>query len=318
MLESRQKFKLLTRSDLDGLVCAVLMKHLGLVETIELIDHPGSIQNRRGKMSKNVITTNLPYVDRVYLAFDHHFSEAIRNREKPGHIIDPDAPSAARVVYEYYGGEKSFPAGFDEMMKAVDKADSGNFTKDEILHPDGWPLLNFLIDRRTGMEDWSEFALKGKEFGLRLIDWMSSMSIEDILNQPDIRQRTEIYFRYETECRNQLGLLAEIHDNVILLDFRKITRVYPGNRFVPYALYPECNVSVTVRRDKDNPMWIPISAGKSVINIGSDANVGELMLSYGGGGHRAAGACYIGIADADRVIAEIISSLSRKQQGKIP
>ena len=250
-------------------------------------------------------------MDGVYLAFDHHFSEAIRNREKPGHNIDPNAPSTARIVYEYYGGEKSFPPGFAEMMKAVDKADSGNFTKDEILHPDGWPLLNFLIDKRTGMEDWSEFALKGKQFGLCLIDWMAAMSIEDILNQPDLRQRSDIYFRYETECREQLGLLAELHDNVILLDYRKTTKVYPGNRFVPYALYPECNVSVTVRRDKDDPLWIPISAGKSVINISSDANIGELMLSYGGGGHRAAGACYVGAADAERIISEIITKLKK-------
>lgn len=314
MPENIRKFKLLTRSDLDGLVCAVLMKHLGLVETIELIDHPGSIQNRQEKMSDNVISTNLPYVDGVYLAFDHHFSEAIRNREKPGHIIDPDAPSAARVVYEYYGGKKSFPPMFDEIMEAVDKADSGHFTRDEILHPGSWPLLNFLIDKRTNIEDWGKFALKGKEFGLCLIDWMASMPIKEILAQPDIKLRSDIYFKYCTECRDQIISLAELHDNVILLDFRKTTRIYPGNRFIPYALYPECNVSVTVRQDKDDPMWIAISAGKSVINISSDANIGELMLSYGGGGHRAAGACYIGIADADRIISEIIAGLTQTGQ----
>lgn len=309
-----QKYRLLTRNDLDGLVCAVLIKHLGIIESIELVDHPGSIQNRKMPVSGNIISANLPYMDGVHLAFDHHFSETIRNTEKPGHIIDPDAPSAARVVYEYFGGKKTFPSRFDEMMDAVDKADSGNFTKDEILYPEKWPLLNFLIDKRTGLEDWHDFPLKGEKFGLFMIDCMAEMSIDGIMEQQPVKQRVEIYFKYENSYKNQISRLAEVQQNVLILDFRKTKKVYPGNRFIPYALFPRCNVSVTIRQDRENPENVTISAGKSVINRSSSANIGEIMLSYGGGGHRAAGACHVNKGDCERVNAEIIEKLSGSAQ----
>ncbi|MFP4193935.1 MAG: exopolyphosphatase [Desulfobacterales bacterium] len=303
-----KKYRLLTRSDLDGLVCAVLMRYLELVDEIILIDHPGVMQEGKFKVGENDITTNLPYVPGAHLAFDHHVSETLRSRDNPGHIIDPDAPSAARVVYEYYGGRSRFPEFFNEMMKAVDKADSGNFSRREILHPTGWPLLNFLVDKRTGIEDWGKFAISEQEFKLRLIDWMGRMTIDEILSLPDVAQRAKIYFQYEEMYKKQLFQSALLKRNVVIIDCRGKESVYPGNRFIIYALYPRCNVSIQIKHEPEEGKTT-FSVGKSIINKTSDANIGQLMLKYGGGGHRAAGACHVPDSEAGKVLAEIIEAL---------
>ncbi|BCU05828.1 hypothetical protein [Allochromatium tepidum] len=147
---SDQKFRLVTRSDFDGLVCAVLLKHLDLIDDITFV-HPKDMQDGKIAISGRDITTNLPYVGGVHLAFDHHLSETLRTGRHDNHIIDPDAPSAARVVWRHYGGHDAFPVAWDEMMAAVDKGDSAQFDQEEVLHPTGWVLLNFLMDARTGL-----------------------------------------------------------------------------------------------------------------------------------------------------------------------
>ncbi|MFW6011159.1 MAG: exopolyphosphatase [Desulfosalsimonas sp.] len=305
------KYRLLTRSDLDGLVCAVLMRYLELVDEIVLIDHPGVMQEGRFEVKGNDIITNLPYVPGAYLAFDHHVSETLRSRDNPGHIIEPDAPSAARVVYEYYGGRSRFPGFFDDIMKAVDKADSGNFSRSEILYPTGWTLLNFLVDKRTGIEDWGTFAVSEKEFKLRLIEWMGYQTIDEILLLPDVAQRVDVYFQYEEKYKEQLCQNAVAKQNIVIIDCRRKESVYPGNRFIIYALYPQCNISIQIKHEPDQGKTT-FSVGKSIINKTSDVNIGELMLKYGGGGHRAAGACHVPDAEAGEVLAELVEALTDK------
>jgi nanoRNase/pAp phosphatase (c-di-AMP/oligoRNAs hydrolase) len=300
--------RLLTRSDLDGLICAVLIKYLGLVEVIELVDHPSQMQAREIEVKESDITTNLPYVPGVGLAIDHHFSEMLRNKDAPGHVIDPEAPSAARVVYNHFGGRSRFPAFFDEMMDAVDKADSGQFTRDEILRPRGWPLLNFLVDQRTGIEQWGRFRIPEKRFKLDIIDYCLRMSINEILEVPDVEERVEVYFAYEKQFREQIRASATREANVIVLDFRDVEAIYPGNRFIVYALYPQCNISVLIRRDTDSSR-VTFSVGKSIINPTAAVNIGELMLRYSGGGHRAAGACHVEPGQAGRVYRELLEAL---------
>src|ERR1017187_3633160 len=151
MSAEAKKYRLVTRSDFDGLVCAVLLRHLELIDEIKFV-HPKDMQDGKVEVSNQDLTTNLPYVPGVHLAFDHHSSETIRvGGARTNHIIDPKAPSAARVVYDYYGGLKAFPASWNEMMAAVDKGDSAQFSREEILHPEKWDLLNFLMDARTGL-----------------------------------------------------------------------------------------------------------------------------------------------------------------------
>lgn len=299
------KYRLLTRSDLDGLICAVLIKYLDLVDEILLVDHPGQMQAREIAVTNRDITTNLPYVPGVHLAIDHHFSEAVRNEKNPRHIIDSEAPSAARVVYDYYGGKEKFPAFFDEMMAAVDKADSGQFSRDEILHPDGWPLLNFLVDQRTGIEQWGTFRITEEQFKLDLIDYCMQLPIQEILKIADVKERVDVYFTYERQYKAQIEAAATVVDNIVVLDFRDQEQIYPGNRFIVYALFPDCNVSILIRRDSDNNRFT-FSVGKSIINQTSAVNIGEVMLGYGGGGHRAAGACQVEPGRVEQTYQELI------------
>ena len=155
---SDDKFRLVTRSDFDGLVCAVLLKELDLIDDIKFV-HPKDMQDGTILISGTDITSNLPYVEGVHLAFDHHSSEVSRVGGDPdNYVIDPDAPSAARVVYDHYGGKDKFPNVSDEMMDAVDKGDSAQFSEDEIINPGGWALLNYLMDARTGLGRCRFFA----------------------------------------------------------------------------------------------------------------------------------------------------------------
>ena len=141
-MNASPKYRLITRSDFDGLVCAVLLKELDMIDDI-LFVHPKDMQDGKIEVTARDITTNLPYVPGAHLAFDHHLSETIRNKgDKDNHVIDARAPSAARVVYNYYGGQRRFPGISSEMMEAVDKADAAQYVREEILEPTGWTLLN--------------------------------------------------------------------------------------------------------------------------------------------------------------------------------
>ena len=304
------KYRLLTRGDLDGLVCAVLMKHLDIVSEIKLVDHPSDMQLGKVAVSDRDISTNLPYVEGVHLAIDHHYSETMRNKKNERHIIDPDAPSAARVVYDYYGGKGRFPELFDDMMKWVDIADAGQFSKEDILHPTGWALLNFLIDQRTNVENWGKFRISEEQFKFDLIDYCGKMTIDEIMALPDVRERSDVYFKYEKDYKKQIESCAAVHHNVVVLDLRDQETRYPGNRFIVYAMYPQCNVSLLVRLDRETGATI-FSVGKSIINRSSTVNIGEIMLTHGGGGHRAAGACHRDDpVAADQVFQEILAALT--------
>ncbi|HAD88532.1 MAG TPA: exopolyphosphatase, partial [Rhodospirillaceae bacterium] len=187
------KFRLITRSDFDGLVCAVLLKELDMIDDIKFV-HPKDMQDGTILVSERDISTNLPYVPGIHLAFDHHLSETLRMEDKPdNHIINPDAPSAARVVYEYYGGKEGFPNVADDMMEAVDKGDAAQFNKDEVLDPQGWDLMNFLMDARTGLGRFREFRVSNYQLMMDLIDYCRGHSIAEILELADVKERVELY-----------------------------------------------------------------------------------------------------------------------------
>lgn len=302
------KYRLVTRSDMDGLVCGTLLKYLDIIDEIVFV-HPKDMQDGKIEITKNDITTNLPYVDGVYLAFDHHFSETIRNEKKDNHIIDAKAPSAAEVVYQYYGGHKKFPSMFDDMMSAANKADSATFKIEDILNPKGWELLSFLMDSRTGLGRFREFTVSNYQLMMDLIDYCKDHTIEDILALSDVKQRVDLYFSYEKEFKEQLVRCTKIYDNLAIIDYRDEDIIYPGNRFLVYAMYPEINISIHAvwGKDKQNVVF---STGKSIINKTSKTNVGELMLKYGGGGHEAAGGCQPSHEKAQEVLNELILSIN--------
>ncbi len=303
------KFRLVTRSDFDGLVCAVLLKHLDLIDDIKFV-HPKDMQDGKVDISNRDITTNLPYVPEAHLSFDHHLSETIRNEgQRDNHIILPDVPSAARVVWQHYGGHDAFPQSWDEMMEAVDKGDSAQFEKEEVLNAEGWVLLNFLMDARTGLGRFREFRISNYDLMMDLIDYCKNHSIEQILALPDVKERVDLYFEQEEKFKEQIQRCSTVHKNLVVLDLRNEETIWAGNRFMIYALYPQCNISIHVMwgLKKQNTVF---ATGKSIFDRGSKTNVGELMLANGGGGHQAAGTCQVSNDESENALTELIKQIN--------
>jgi len=306
---TQEKFRLVTRSDFDGLVCAVLLNELNLIDEIKFV-HPKDMQDGKIEITERDITTNLPYVPGAHLAFDHHLSETIRNTgERKNHIISPDAPSAARVVYDYYGGKQAFPTIADDMMEAVDKSDSAQFSRDEILNPTGWVLLNYLMDARTGLGRFRDFRISNYALMMDLIKYCRNHGIDEILALPDVKERVDLYFEQSEKAKDQILRCATVHKNLVVLDLRKEETIWATNRFVIYALFPQTNISIHVMWgvQKQNTVF---ATGKSIIDRGSKTNVGELMLAYGGGGHQAAGTCQVDNDQADATLQALIARIN--------
>jgi nanoRNase/pAp phosphatase (c-di-AMP/oligoRNAs hydrolase) len=305
---SHAKYRLVTRSDFDGLVCAVLLKELDLIDEIKFV-HPKDMQDGKVEITDRDITTNLPYVPGAHLAFDHHLSETLRNPgEQSNHVIDAKAPSAARVVYEHFGGAAAFPRVSAEMMEAVDKADAAQFSREEILDPKGWVLLNYLMDARTGLGRFRDFRIGNYQLMMDLIDYCASHGIQDILGLPDVMERVEVYFAHEQKAKEQIRRCASVHGKLVVLDLRHEETIWATNRFMVYALFPQTNISIHILWgvQKQNTVF---ATGKSILDRSSRTNVGELMLAFGGGGHQAAGTCQVDNAQAASVLAQLIERI---------
>lgn len=304
------QYRLVTRSDFDGLVCGVLLKELNLIDEIKFV-HPKDMQDGKVEISDRDITTNLPYVPGAHLVFDHHLSETLRIDSKPdNYIIDPHAPSAARVVYNYYGGKDKFPQISEEMMSAVDKADSARFSAEEILHPTDWVLLNFIMDARTGLGRFKEFRISNYQLMMELIDYCKSHTIEEILALPDVQERVNLYQQQQEQFKQQLDRCSQAYNHLVVIDLRKEETIYAGNRFMIYAQYPECNISMHIMWGLKQQNTV-FAVGKSILNKTSTVNIGELMLQYGGGGHANAGTCQIDNDKAEEVKTELIDKLQQ-------
>jgi nanoRNase/pAp phosphatase (c-di-AMP/oligoRNAs hydrolase) len=300
--------RLVTRSDFDGLVCAALLKELGVLEDI-LFVHPKDVQDGKVALTANDITTNLPYRAEVALSFDHHSSEDLRVIEKAGNrIAIAGADSAARVVYDYFGGAQRFPRVSEEIMEAVDKADAAKFNESEILDPQGWILLSFLMDPRTGLGRFKEFRISNYDLMMQLIDLCLERSVEEILEDPDVAERVALYREHAEAAKEQILRCSTVHGRVVVLDLRAEEVIHPTNRFMVYALHPRCTVSVHVLWGlrRQNTVF---AVGRSIIDRSSTFNIGRLMLGYGGGGHAAAGTCQIDKDHAEIVGAEIVGSI---------
>jgi nanoRNase/pAp phosphatase (c-di-AMP/oligoRNAs hydrolase) len=302
------KFRLVTRSDFDGLVCAVLLKHLDMIDEIKFV-HPKDMQDGKIEIGPGDITTNLPYVPGAHLIFDHHASETLRiDNPSANYVIDAEAASAARVVYEHFGGHKSFPAKWDDMMAAVDKADAARFSREEILNPEGWVLLNYLMDSRTGLGRFRNFRISNYQLMMELIDACRNQEIHEIMQLPDVRERVEVYFEHQAKFRDQLERCSKVYGKLVVLDLRNEEVIFAGNRFMIYALFPQANISIHVLWGLKQQNTV-FATGKSILNRTSDVNIGELMLHYGGGGHANAGTCQIDNDKAEQVLQELIATL---------
>ena len=307
-----QKMRLVTRSDFDGLACAMMLKELGIIEEIKFV-HPKDVQDGKIELSKNDITTNLPFDPRVGLAFDHHESEVDRLKATETGtklIIDPKARSAARVLYDYYGGKEKFKRISEDLLAAVDKGDSADFTIDEILNPKGWVLLHYLMDPRTGLGRFRNFRISNYDLMMKLITYCMDHTIDEILELPDVKERVDLYFEQTEQFTAQLRRVAKVEGKVVVLDLRNEEIIHAGNRFMIYALYPETQISIHVTWgfQKQNTA---VMIGKSIVNKASDADIGAICLKYGGGGHRNAGTCQLDNDKVDAQLPDIIAALNK-------
>ncbi|NLW79122.1 MAG: exopolyphosphatase [Ruminococcaceae bacterium] len=300
--------RLLTRSDFDGLACAALLKKLGIIDTWKFV-HPKDLQDGIIEVTDQDVLANVPYVPGVNLWFDHHSSENERlGKDARFKGESRLADSAARVIYDYYDGKTRLPQ-MEEMVVAVDKVDAAKLTREEIMNPTGWVLLGFLMDPRTGLGRFREFRISNYALMEKLIDAVAEKPIDQILADPDVAERVNMYFEQEAQFRTMLQAHTTTRGNAIITDLRDVAPIYTGNRFLVYSLYPEQNISLWVvdGRDKQN---CPIAVGHSVLNRTSKTDVGSLMLKYGGGGHPQVGTCQVDYADADRVIDELVAKIN--------
>ncbi|MDR3052126.1 MAG: exopolyphosphatase [Oscillospiraceae bacterium] len=300
--------RLVTRSDFDGLACGALLKTLGIIDTWKFV-HPKDMQDGLIEVTDQDVLTNVPYVPGCGMWFDHHTSEMERvgrDRLCPGECRP--ALSAARVIYDYYDGEKKLPH-FRPMIEAVDRVDSGLLTVEEVLRPTGWVLLGFIMDPRTGLGRFRDFRISNLELMVSLLDWCALHTIDEILLMPDVQERVEMYFQQDALFRRMILDHAAVRGSVIVVDLRDVNPIYTGNRFLLYSLFPEQNVSVWVvdGRMKQN---CSIAVGRSIINRGSKVDIGSLMLRYGGGGHVMVGTCQVEYNKASQAIEEIVSALN--------
>ena len=305
--------RLLTRSDFDGLACAALLKELGVIDHWKFV-HPKDMQDGLEEVTGNDVLANVPYVKGCGLWFDHHSSEEERLGkdivfEGASRIED----SAARVVYEYYGGKDKM-GKFESMVKAVDKVDSAKLTKEEILNPDGWVLLGFIMDPRTGLGRFRDFRISNYELMEFLIDECANKSIDEILSNPDVQERVKLYFEQDELFRKMIAEHTTVDGNVIITDLRGVDPIYTGNRFTIYSLYPEQNISIWAV-DGRNKQNCPLAVGHSILNRTCKTNVGALMLKHGGGGHFQVGTCQVPYSDADIVIRELVEAMKSDNEG---
>lgn len=309
MTEETGKMRLLTRSDFDGLACAVLLREIDLIDSYKFV-HPKDIQDGQIEVGANDILANVPFVPGCGLWFDHHLSE----RKRVNTVAEfkgsfKEAPSCARVIWDYYGGHKKFGHHLDDMMQAVDKCDSADLDADDIENPQGWVLLSFVMDPRTGLGRYRDYRISNYQLMEELVEHCRSKTIEEVLALPDVQQRLERYHEQTALFRDMMRATARQHGNVVVVDLRAQEEIYAGNRFVLYTMFPTANVSIQV-------MWgfqkqnIVMTCGHSITNRTSKTDIGALMLEYGGGGHRGAGTCQVPVEKADEVLQALIARMN--------
>lgn len=299
--------RLVTRSDFDGLACGALLKEAGIIDHWKFA-HPKDLQDGLVEINEDDCLANVPYVEGCGLWFDHHSSEFERNELKGKYRGESRmSPSCARIIYEYYGGAERF-LQFDEMMRAVDKVDSGNLTIEEIQNPSGWILIGFLMDPRTGLGRWRNFTISNYQLMELLIDACRTMSTEEILNMPDVQERIEVYFEQTAKFKEMIEKYTRVEKDLIITDLRGVNPIYTGNRFLIYSMYPEQNLSAWIVDGKGG-LGCSVAVGYSILNRTAAVDVGSLMLKYGGGGHKKVGTCQFPDDKIEELLPQLLDEL---------
>lgn len=301
--------RLLTRSDFDGLACGVLLVEKGVVDRYKFV-HPKDVQDGRIEVTADDVLANIPYVKGCGLWFDHHASEKDRLEfdKLDFEGASRPAPSAAQVIWDYYGGRDTFKPELLPLLDAVNKSDSGNLTRDEILNPQGWIKLSFIMDPRTGLGRFRDFRISNYQLMEDMIQYCREKPVDEILQIPDVKERDDLFVEHQNPFRTMLEKNCQIDKNVIMTNLLEVETIYCGNRFVVYALFEDQNIEIRIMwgREKQNVVF---TCGHSVLNRTSKTDVGRLMLKYGGGGHEKVGTCQVPVEDWEQVKNEIVEQM---------
>ena len=301
--------RLLTRSDFDGLACAVFLKEAGVIDHWKFV-HPKDLQDGLIEVTQDDCLANVPFVEGCGLWFDHHSSEEERNAYKGKYKGESRySPSCAHIIYDYYGGRERFPR-YDDLLEAVDKVDSANLTFEEVLHPNDWILLGFIMDPRTGLGRFRNFRISNYALMEEMINWCSTMNIHEIMAEADVRERIELYWDQTEKFIDMVKQHTTVQNKIIISDLRGVDPIYTGNRFLIYGLYPDANISVWIVNGKGGN-GCSAAVGYSIMNRTCMIDVGALMLKYGGGGHRVVGTCQFSDDTMEEKLEQLLSDMKR-------
>lgn len=301
--------RLLTRSDFDGLACAVFLKEAGVIDHWKFV-HPKDLQDGLIEVTQDDCLANVPFVEGCGLWFDHHSSEEERNAYKGKYKGESRySPSCAHIIYDYYGGRERFPR-YDDLLEAVDKVDSANLTFEEVLHPNDWILLGFIMDPRTGLGRFRNFRISNYALMEEMINWCSMMNIHEIMAEADVRERIELYWDQTEKFIDMVKQHTTVQNKIIISDLRGVDPIYTGNRFLIYGLYPDANISVWIVNGKGGK-GCSAAVGYSIMNRTCTIDVGALMLKYGGGGHRVVGTCQFSDDTMEEKLEQLLSDMKR-------
>ncbi len=305
-----KKYRLVTRSNLDGIISAVLLKKLDLIDDI-LFVHPKDVQDGKIQIDSNDIVTNLPYVDSAYMAFDYKYEHNIKLNSH--HALFTDANSASEIIYEYYNCSENFSKDIYNLVEVANRSNLANYTKEEILNPKGWDLLTFITDPRTGLGRFKDFKISNYALMKKLVDLILDYEVDEILTSEDVKERVDLYNKYQVKFIEQLKKSITIENNIGVIDLRDEKVIYPGNRFIVYALFPDINISMHIIRGK-NDQNVVFALGKSIINKTDQINIYKIVSKYGGGGHENAGTIQVSHNKVQIIKSELIDLLKSSNQ----
>jgi hypothetical protein len=291
--------RLVTRADLDGLTASILISEMEAIDEILLV-HPQDITDNKIEITADDIMANLPYDPRCHMWFDHHAHTIMPESDYKGaYAIEP---SVARVIYDYYSSPGL--SRFEHLVSETDRFDSADLTTEDVSNPQDVILLGFLIDPRTGIK--GDF----REMFNSLVKRLRQRSLTEVLKDPDLAEQTALFRRDEQRFREFLLAHSEVHDKVVVTDFRDLDNPPVGNRFLVYSVFADCNVSMRIQWGPEKKM-VAINIGHSIFDRSCNIDVGELCRNYGGGGHKGAGGCVLSPMAANLSIRIIIEKLRK-------
>lgn len=291
--------RLVTRGDLDGLACAVVASSHEKIDDILLV-HPQDVTDRKVPVTKDDILANLPYDPRCGKWFDHHL--LTENNVRPDSDFDGKfgiAPSAAHLVWEYYGKDQRFA----KLIEETNRLDAALLTRHDVLEPSGYILFGYTLDGRTGLGSYEDYFKK-------CVAWVKDLPIEQVLEKPEVAHLVK-RLREETDAfLHTMKAVSELRENVIYTDLRPLDEIPAGNRFLIYTLFPEANVSLRVHWGPKKE-FVVAAAGHSIFNRTCRTNLSLLMSRFGGGGHAGAATTPLPPFGANDAIEEILAELVR-------